>query len=226
MNYNELKNSYYDLADEGQDTEENIKKLLEKAGAEDITETFNGIKFIFEDKNYLIHKKSKIFKNIGPGPEKKIENEKYFMGKYFLKEFLDVNEELLNEPVRIEDYVSVVTKKINRKNINEIMDEIFESGSVLNPETPDLIDFLNKCIELCQKNGNGNPLILEKNTYGLVKAFIYETGHLIAINNGISTQDTITEYDFGKMLYEELKETEMTGFFAYEFEDLKKRLGL
>lgn len=226
MNYNELKNSYYDLADEGQDTEENIKKLLEKAGADDITETFNGIKFIFEDKNYLIHKKSKIFKNIGPGPEKKIENEKYFMGKYFLKEFLDVNEELLNEPVRIEDYVSVVTKKINRKNINEIMDEIFESGSVLNPETPDLIDFLNKCIELCQKNGNGKPLILEKNTYGLVKAFIYETGHLIAINNGISTQDTITEYDFGKMLYEELKETEMTGFFAYEFEDLKKRLGL
>ena len=32
MNYNELKNSYYDLADEGQDTEENIKKLLEKEG--------------------------------------------------------------------------------------------------------------------------------------------------------------------------------------------------
>lgn len=111
MTYNELKKLYYDFADEGQDTEENIKKLLEKAGAVDIMETFNGIKFIFEDKNYLIHKKSKIFKNIGPDPEKKMENEKYFMGKYFLKEFLDVNVELLNEPVRIEDYISVVTKK-------------------------------------------------------------------------------------------------------------------
>ena len=90
MNYNELKNSYYDLADEGQDTEENIKKLLEKAGAVDITETFNGIKFIFEDKNYLIHKKSKIFKNIGPGPEKKIENENILWENISLKKFLYV----------------------------------------------------------------------------------------------------------------------------------------
>lgn len=61
MTYKELKNLYYDLVEEGQDTEENIKSLLRKADVEDITETFNGIKFIFEDKNYLIHTKLKIF---------------------------------------------------------------------------------------------------------------------------------------------------------------------
>lgn len=159
------------------------------------------------------------------------EQAKYFMGKYFLKEFLYVNEELLNEPVRIEDYVSVVTKKINRKNINEIMDEIFESGSVLNAEMPDIIGFLNRYIELCEENDYGEPLIdkiLENigNTHKLVKAFIYETGHRLAINNGILTGDTISEYDFGKMLYEELKDSKMTGFFPYEFEDLKKKLCL
>lgn len=79
--------------------------------------------------------------------------------------------------------------------------------------------FVNKCFYKIQ-------LISEKNTYGLVKAFIYETGCRIAVNNGISTGDTITEYDFGTMLYEELKDSEMTGFFPYKFEDLKKRLGL
>ena len=153
------------------------------------------------------------------------------MGKYFLKEFLNVNEELLNEPVKIEIYMSVVIRKIDEKDITEIMDNIFESGSVLNAEMPDIIGFLNRYIELCEENDYGEPLIdkiLENigNTYKLVKAFIYETGLRIAFDNGISIGDTITEYDFGKMLYEELKDSEMTGFFSYEFEVLKKRLGL
>lgn len=159
------------------------------------------------------------------------EQAKYFMGKYFLKEFLNVNEELLNEPVKIEIYMSVVIRKIDEKDITEIMDNIFESGSVLNAEMPDIIGFLNRYIELCEENDYGEPLIdkiLENigNTYKLVKAFIYETGLRIAFDNGISIGDTITEYDFGKMLYEELKDSEMTGFFPYEFEVLKKRLGL
>lgn len=159
------------------------------------------------------------------------EQAKYFMGKYFLKEFLNVNEELLNEPVRIEIYVSEAIKKANGKDISEILDDIFESGSVLNPEMPDIIGFLNRYIELCQENGNRDPLIHKilgntGSTHKLVKAFIYETGQRLAINNGISTGDTISEYDFGKMLYEELKDSEMTGFFPYKFEDLKKRLGL
>ena len=61
MTCNELKNLYYDLVEEGQDTPENIKSLLKKAGAGNIIETFAGIKFSFEDKNYLIYKKLKIF---------------------------------------------------------------------------------------------------------------------------------------------------------------------
>ena len=159
------------------------------------------------------------------------EQAKYFMGKYFLKEFLNVNEELLNEPVKIEIYMSVVIRKIDEKDITEIMDNIFESGSVLNAEMPDIIGFLNRYIELCEENDYGRPLIdkiLENigNTHKLVKAFIYETGLRIAFDNGISIGDTITEYDFGKMLYEELKDSEMTGFFPYEFEVLKKKLGL
>ena len=159
------------------------------------------------------------------------EQAKYFMGKYFLKEFLNVNEELLNEPVKIEIYMSVVIRKIDEKDITEIMDNIFESGSVLNAEMPDIIGFLNRYIELCEENDYGEPLIdkiLENigNTHKLVKAFIYETGLRIAFDNGISIGDTITEYDFGKMLYEELKDSEMTGFFPYEFEVLKKKLGL
>lgn len=159
------------------------------------------------------------------------EQAKYFMGKYFLKEFLCVNKELLNEPVRIGDYIPAVIRKIDGKDITEILDEIFESGSVLNAEMPDLIGFLKRYIELCEENDGSDPLIhkiLENigNTHKLLKAFVYETGKRLAISNGISTGDTITEYDFGKMLYEELKDSEMTGFFVYEFEDLKKRLGL
>ena len=159
------------------------------------------------------------------------EQAKYFMGKYFLKEFLDVNEELLNEPVKIEIYISEAIKKLNEKDITEIMDNIFESGSVLNAEMPDLIGFLNRYVELCEENDYDEPLIHKiseniENTHKLVKAFIYETGHRLAINNGILTGDTISEYDFGKMLYEELKDSKMTGFFPYEFEDLKKKLGL
>ena len=159
------------------------------------------------------------------------EQAKYFMGKYFLKEFLNVNEELLNEPVKIEIYISEAIKKANGKDISEILDDIFESGSVLNSEMPDLIGFLNRYVELCEENGNRDPLIHKilgntGSTLKLVKAFIYETGQRLAVNNGISSGDTITEYDFGKMLHEELKDSEMTGFFPYEFEDLKKRLGL
>lgn len=162
------------------------------------------------------------------------EQAKYFMGKYFLKEFLYVKAELFNEPVRIENYISEVIKKINGKNIDEILDDIFESGSrfdITYTEGPDLANFLNKYIKLYQKNKGNYPSVTEilritENTYELVNAFIYEVGHKITINNGISTEDTIAEYDFGKMLYEELKDSEMTGFFVYEFEDLKKRLGL
>ena len=155
------------------------------------------------------------------------EQAKYFMGKYFLKEFLNVNEELLNEPVKIEIYMSVVIRKIDEKDITEIMDDIFESGSVLNAEMPDIIGFLNRYIELCQENDEGEPLankILGNigNTHKLVKAFVYETGHRLAANNGISTNDTITEYEFGRMIYNELKDSEAEGYFIYELDFIGK----
>lgn len=156
------------------------------------------------------------------------EQAKYFMGKYFLKEFLYVNVELLNEPVRIGDYIPEIIRKIDGKNINEILDEIFESGSVLNAEMPDLIGFLKRYIELCEENDGSEPLIhkilenIGNATRKLVKAFVYETGKRLAISNGISTNDTITEYEFGKMIYNELKNSEVEGYFIYELEFIEK----
>lgn len=61
MNYNKLKNLYYDLVDTGQDNNNNIKELLIKADAKDIEITDNKIVFNFENQNYIIDKKLKIF---------------------------------------------------------------------------------------------------------------------------------------------------------------------
>lgn len=61
MNYNKLKNSYYDLVDAGQDNDNNIKELLIKADAKDIEITDNKIVFNFENENYITDKKLKIF---------------------------------------------------------------------------------------------------------------------------------------------------------------------
>lgn len=61
MNYSQLKNSYYDLVDAGQDNNNNIKELLIKADATNIEMTNNAILFNFENQNYIIDKKLKIF---------------------------------------------------------------------------------------------------------------------------------------------------------------------
>ena len=61
MNYNKLKNSYYDLVDAGQDNDKNIEELLNKANAENIVIEKNKILFNFENQNYIIDKKLKIF---------------------------------------------------------------------------------------------------------------------------------------------------------------------
>ena len=61
MNYSQLKNSYYNLVDAGQDNDNNIKELLIKADATNIEMTNNAILFNFENQNYIIDKKLKIF---------------------------------------------------------------------------------------------------------------------------------------------------------------------
>ena len=61
MNYSQLKNSYYDLADAGQDNDKNIEELLNKANAENIVIEKNKILFNFENQNYIIDKKLQIF---------------------------------------------------------------------------------------------------------------------------------------------------------------------
>lgn len=61
MNYNQLKNSYYDLVDAGQDNDKNIEEMLIKAEATNIEITDNKILFNFENQNYIIDKKLQIF---------------------------------------------------------------------------------------------------------------------------------------------------------------------
>ena len=61
MNYNKLKNSYYDLVDAGQDNDNNIKELLIKANTKNIVIEKDKILFNFETQNYIIDKKLKIF---------------------------------------------------------------------------------------------------------------------------------------------------------------------
>lgn len=61
MNYNKLKNSYYDLVDAGQDNDNNIKQLLIKANTKNIVIEKDKILFNFENQNYIIDKKLQIF---------------------------------------------------------------------------------------------------------------------------------------------------------------------
>lgn len=61
MNYNQLKNTYYDLVDARQDNDKNIEELLNKAEATNIEITDNKILFNFENEKYIIDKKLNIF---------------------------------------------------------------------------------------------------------------------------------------------------------------------
>lgn len=61
MTYKQLKNAYYDLVDARQDNNDNIKELLIKADAKNIEVRDNAILFNFENQNYIIDKRLKIF---------------------------------------------------------------------------------------------------------------------------------------------------------------------
>lgn len=61
MNYNQLKNTYYDLVDARQDNDKNIEEMLIKADAKNIDVRDNAILFNFENQNYIIDKRLKIF---------------------------------------------------------------------------------------------------------------------------------------------------------------------
>lgn len=61
MTYKQLKNAYYDLVDTGQDNDKNIEEMLIKADAKNIEVKDNAILFSFENQNYIIDKRLKIF---------------------------------------------------------------------------------------------------------------------------------------------------------------------
>lgn len=63
MNCNQLKNLYYDLVDVdgNKDNDDNIKELLTEANAKDIVIEKNKILFNFENQNYIIDKRLRIF---------------------------------------------------------------------------------------------------------------------------------------------------------------------
>ena len=61
MNYNKLKNSYYNLVDARKDNNDNIKELLIKANAENVVIKKDEILFNFENEKYIIDKRLKIF---------------------------------------------------------------------------------------------------------------------------------------------------------------------
>lgn len=61
MNYNKLKNLYYDLVDARKDNNDNIKELLIKASAKNIVIKKDEVLFNFENQNYVIDKRLKIF---------------------------------------------------------------------------------------------------------------------------------------------------------------------
>lgn len=157
--------------------------------------------------------------------------EKYFIGKYFLKEFMKVKREELEEPVTFDIYMAeIIRNSLQGKETEVFLDEIYESGAVINHAGKDISDrlkILKRYIELYIDNEDEYPSakdILDM-TWGvevLIKSYLYEIAHFVARRNGISVSDTITEYDFGRMIYNELKGSEVEGYFIYELDFIGK----
>jgi len=157
--------------------------------------------------------------------------EKYFIGKYFLKEFMNVKREELEEPATIDLYMAeIVRNSLQGKETEVFLDEIYESGAVISHAGKDISDrlkILKRYIELYIDNKDEYPsakdiLDMTWNIEVPIKSYLYEIAHYIARKNGISTNDTITEYEFGKMIYNELKNSEVEGYFIYELEFIEK----
>ena len=157
--------------------------------------------------------------------------EKYFIGKYFLKEFMNVKREDLEEPVTVDLYMAeIVRNGLLGKETEVFLDEIYESGAVIShagTDIPDRLQILERYIELYMDNEDEYPsakdiLDMTWSVEVLIKSYLYEIAHLIARKKGISVSDTVTEYDFGRMIYNELKGSEVEGYFIYELEFIEK----
>ena len=157
--------------------------------------------------------------------------EKYFIGKYFLKEFMNVKREDLEEPVTVELYMAeIVRNSLQEKEMEVFLDEIYESGAIISHagnDIPDSSQILERYIELYMDNKDDFPstrniFYMTGNIKTLLKSYLYEIAHLFARKNGILTNDTITEYEFGKMIYNELKNSEVEGYFIYELDFIGK----
>ena len=64
MTSQKLKNKYYDLVDNQQDSDKNIMELLRNAGASSIEKKPNGIYFMLNVDKFLIHTGMKIFATV------------------------------------------------------------------------------------------------------------------------------------------------------------------
>lgn len=157
--------------------------------------------------------------------------EKYFIGKYFLKEFMKVKREELEEPVTFDIYMAeIIRNSLQGKETEVFLDEIYESGAVINHAGKDISDrlkILKRYIELYMDNEDDFPstrniFYMTGDIKLLLKNYLYEIAHLFARKNGISTNDTITEYEFGRMIYNELKDSEAEGYFIYELDFIGK----
>lgn len=158
--------------------------------------------------------------------------EKYFIGKYFLKEFMNVKREDLEEPATIDLYMAeIVRNSLQEKETEVFLDEIYESGAVISHagnDIPDSSQILERYIELYMDNEDDFPstrniFYMTGDIKLLLKNYLYEIAHLFARKNGISTNDTIAEYEFGRMIYNELKDSEVEGHFIYELDFIGKK---
>jgi len=120
--------------------------------------------------------------------------EKYFIGKYFLKEFMNVKREELEEPATIDLYMAeIVRNSLQGKETEVFLDEIYESGAVISHAGKDISDrlkILKRYIELYIDNKDEYPsakdiLDMTWNIEVPIKSYLYEIAHYIARKNGI-----------------------------------------
>ena len=122
--------------------------------------------------------------------------EKYFIGKYFLKEFMNVKREDLEEPATIDLYMAeIVRNSLQEKETEVLLDEIYESGAVISHagnDIPDSSQILERYIELYMDNEDDFPstrniFYMTGDIKLLLKNYLYEIAHLFARMNGIET---------------------------------------
>ena len=143
---------------------------------------------------------------------------------------MNVKREDLEEAATINLYMEIIRESLQKKETEVFLDEIYESGAVISHagnDIPDSSQILERYIELYMDNEDDFPstkniFYMTGDIKVLLKSYLYEIAHLFARKNGISTNDTIIEYEFGRMIYNELKDSEVEGYFIYELDFIGK----